>query len=75
MKAKLSSKNQIVIPTEARKTLQVKSGEAICLVPKGNAVILYKYKSAQQLQGILKINSTEKSILHTIYAVRKEFKF
>jgi AbrB family looped-hinge helix DNA binding protein len=38
--ATLSSKNQIVIPREAREALQVKPGDKLLVVVKGNQVIL-----------------------------------
>jgi AbrB family looped-hinge helix DNA binding protein len=38
--ATLSSKNQIVIPREAREALQVKPGDKLLVVVKGDQVIL-----------------------------------
>lgn len=40
--AKLSSKNQIVIPREARKALGVKPGDTLIVVPHGETVILMR---------------------------------
>ncbi len=37
---KLSSKNQVVIPKEARDALSVSAGDEILLVPKGDRVII-----------------------------------
>lgn len=39
--AKISSKNQIVVPKEARERLGVKSGDTLLVILKGNAVYLY----------------------------------
>ena len=48
--AKLSSKNQIVIPRAVRDTLGVKSGDRLLIVVRGETVILLprpkKYSSA-----------------------------
>ena len=44
--AKLSSKNQIVIPREAREALRVKAGDKILVVVRGERVlVLQKPKS------------------------------
>jgi AbrB family looped-hinge helix DNA binding protein len=40
MEATLSSKNQIVIPREARKSLGVKPGDKLLIVPRGSTVIV-----------------------------------
>lgn len=40
MEATLSSKNQIVIPREAWKGLDVKPGDKLLIVPRGNTVIV-----------------------------------
>ncbi len=40
MEAKLSSKNQIVIPRQARTALQIEPGDKILVVVRGNVVIL-----------------------------------
>ena len=39
--AKLSSKNQIVVPKEARESLGVKPGDKLLLIVKGKSVYLY----------------------------------
>ena len=48
--AKLSSKNQIVIPREARKALGLKAGDRLLVVVRGQTVIILrrprKYSSA-----------------------------
>lgn len=38
----LSSKNQIVVPREARKALKLKPGDKITVVVMGNRVILHR---------------------------------
>jgi AbrB family looped-hinge helix DNA binding protein len=40
--AKLSSKNQIVIPSEVRKCLDIKPGDRILLAVRGDTVILLR---------------------------------
>ena len=40
MEAKLSSKNQIVIPREAREALQIKPGDRLLVVVRGKHVIV-----------------------------------
>ena len=40
--AKLSSKNQIVIPLEARKALGLKSGDKLLIVPRGETLIVMR---------------------------------
>ena len=56
MEATLSSKNQIVIPREARNRLGVKPGDKLLIVLRGDAVIvLAKPKSYQEaLRGLAK---------------------
>lgn len=39
---KLSSKNQIVIPREARNALRAKAGDKLLVVVRGNTVILLR---------------------------------
>ena len=39
--ANLSSKNQIVVPKEARERLGVKPGDTLLVILKGNSVYLY----------------------------------
>jgi len=54
MAAKLSSKNQIVIPREAREELGLKAGDQVEVVVKGGIMIVFpKPKSyAAALRGI-----------------------
>lgn len=40
--AKLSSKNQIVIPREARNALRIKAGDKLLVVVRGDTVILLR---------------------------------
>ena len=51
---RLSSKNQIVLPKEARKAMNVKGGDEILVVVKGNVTILMPKpkKYAEALSGI-----------------------
>ncbi|MBM4134901.1 MAG: AbrB/MazE/SpoVT family DNA-binding domain-containing protein [Nitrospira sp.] len=51
---KLSSKNQIVIPKEAREAMQVKGGDELLVVVKGNmTIVMPKPKNyAKALYGI-----------------------
>jgi len=53
---KLSSKNQIVIPKEAREAMKVKGGDELLVVVKGNiTIIMPKPKDyAKALYGIAK---------------------
>jgi len=47
--ATLSSKNQIVIPREARQALGLKAGDKLLVVTRGNTVIvLHKPKAPQK---------------------------
>ena len=39
--AKLSSKNQIVIPREAREKLKLKAGDKLVIVLKGNMMMMF----------------------------------
>jgi AbrB family looped-hinge helix DNA binding protein len=39
--AKLSSKNQIVIPREARETLKLKAGDKLVIVVKGDMIMMF----------------------------------
>ena len=50
---KLSSKNQIVLPKEAREAMKVKGGDEILVVVKGNITLLMPKpkKYAQALSG------------------------
>lgn len=51
---KLSSKNQIVVPREARRALRLKAGDRLLVVVRGDTVILLrKPKSySEALRGI-----------------------
>ena len=40
--AKLSSKNQIVIPLEARRALGLKPGDKLIIVPRGETLIIMR---------------------------------
>ena len=44
--AKLSSKNQIVIPKEAREALRVKAGDKLLVVVRGDRVIVLQKPKA-----------------------------
>jgi len=54
--AKLSSKNQIVIPLEARKALGLKTGDTLLIVPRGNTLTLMRKPKdyAKAILGIAK---------------------
>ena len=54
--AKLSSKNQIVIPREARKALGLKAGDRLLVVVRGDQVILLPKpkKYSEAVRGIAK---------------------
>jgi len=54
--AKLSSKNQIVIPREARQALKVKSGDELLVVVRGEHLIMMKRPKsfAAALRGLAK---------------------
>ena len=56
MEAKISSKNQIVIPKACRALLDTKAGDSVLLVAKGNVVLMMKRPAnpAKALRGILK---------------------
>jgi len=56
MEAKISSKNQIVIPREAREALRLKAGDKIQIVVRGERVLLLqKPKShAGAIRGLSK---------------------
>jgi AbrB family looped-hinge helix DNA binding protein len=41
MEVKLSSKNQIVVPLEARKALGLKPGDKLEIVVKGNMIMMF----------------------------------
>jgi AbrB family looped-hinge helix DNA binding protein len=51
---KLSSKNQIVIPREARNALRVKAGDRLLVVVRGDTVILLRKpkKYSKAISGI-----------------------
>lgn len=52
--AKLSSKNQIVIPSEVRKHLHIKQGDRILMAVRGDTVILLRRpeKYTQAIRGM-----------------------
>jgi AbrB family looped-hinge helix DNA binding protein len=52
--ATLSTKNQIVIPREAREALRVKAGDKLLVVVRGNVVIILQKPKAHRaaIQGI-----------------------
>lgn len=53
---KISSKNQIVVPREAREALEVKSGDHLLVVVRGKAVIMFRKppKHSRSIRGIAK---------------------
>lgn len=55
MNVKLSSKNQIVIPKDARRVLGTKSGDTLLVVPKGSVVVLMKepHSYVEKLRGMV----------------------
>ncbi len=52
--AKLSSKNQIVIPREAREALRIKAGDTLLVAVRGDTVILLTKpkKYSEAVRGI-----------------------
>jgi len=54
--ATLSSKNQIVVPREAREALGVRPGDKLLVVVRGNAVIILPrpHSWAKALRGLAK---------------------
>ncbi len=54
--AKLSSKNQIVIPREARNALGLKAGDRLLVVVRGETVILLRKpkKYSEAIRGMAK---------------------
>ena len=65
--AKLSSKNQIVIPREARNALRIKAGDKLLVVVRGETVILLR-KPKNYSRAI---SETAKG-LYTSYYLEKE---
>ncbi len=55
MEAKISSKNQIVIPKECREILGTSAGDSVLLIPKGNVVLMMKQSKnpSKRLKGLL----------------------
>lgn len=53
--AKMSQKNQIVIPTAARNLLGLSGGDEIVLIPKGKVFVMFKKPKAYKktLSGFL----------------------
>jgi AbrB family looped-hinge helix DNA binding protein len=56
IEATLSSKNQIVIPREARRALRLKAGDKVLVVVRGDRVILLQKPKAfhEVLRGLAK---------------------
>jgi AbrB family looped-hinge helix DNA binding protein len=54
IEAKLSSKNQIVVPREARKALKVKAGDNLLVVVRGDMLLITRKPRsfAKQIQGV-----------------------
>ena len=63
----LSSKNQIVIPLEARKALGLKPGDKLIIVPRGETIIVMR-KPKQYAKAIL---GTAKSMYPPDYLKRE----
>ena len=40
--SRLSSKNQVVIPSEVREELKLKSGDLVCFIKEGNRIVVVK---------------------------------
>lgn len=60
--SKLSSKNQIVIPTKARELLRLKSGDEVALLPKDGVMMIIKKPSSfnKALFGVFGKSTGEK---------------
>ena len=56
MEAKISSKNQIVIPKECREILGTSAGDTLIFIQKGNVIFMMKYPQnpSKRLKGLLK---------------------
>ncbi len=54
IEAKLSSKNQIVVPREAREALRAKPGDRLLVVVRGETVLLLKQPAnyAKAIRGL-----------------------
>jgi AbrB family looped-hinge helix DNA binding protein len=54
--AKLSSKNQMVVPREARKALKLKAGDKLLVVVRGDVLLITRKPRgfAKRIQGMAK---------------------
>lgn len=57
--ATLSSKNQILIPKAIREALQLKAGQKLTFIVKGNLVQLVPEKDFKSMLGVMKGANTE----------------
>ena len=66
MKAKLSSKYQLVIPKIAREAMGLRKGDRVSLVPKGNCLILLKTPPSytESKYGLLRPKKRESLLTH-----------
>lgn len=54
MEVKVSSKYQIVIPKDVRERLNIKKGQGLEIIIKGNSITLVPEKPLSELKGFLK---------------------
>ena len=59
VKVKLSSKFQIVIPTEIRQKLDLKAGEEIAMIEKAGVIHLVPQRPIKQMRGFVKGGDTQ----------------
>ena len=58
-KVKLSSKFQIVIPSEIREKMNLKAGEEIVMIEKAGVIHLVPQKPIRQMRGFVKGGDTQ----------------
>ena len=67
---KISSKGQIVLPSDIRDRLQLDKGRRLAVAEKGGVIIMKPVKKLSELAGILK---TDENIDKLIRQLRKEW--
>ena len=55
----LSSKFQVVIPKKARKDLELKAGQKLVVIEKGNSIELVKIGNITDAKGLIKKTSAK----------------
>jgi len=62
----VSSKGQIVLPSDIRTRLNIDKGRKLVLVEKGGVIVMKPLKKLSELEGILKTREDTHKLIHKL---------